>query len=184
MQIVERAIGAAKLDVATYEAVEHDRTATVQAAVVIIAASLAASVGVAIFAGPLALVYITITTLIDWVMWAIVLWFIGTQFMPEEKTEADLGQLLRTTGFSASPGVLRVFVFIPLIGPIIAFLATLWMIVTMVVAVRQALDYTSTLRAIGVCTAGWIVAALIIWLFFGASGLGMSAGSATTAVAT
>lgn len=184
MQIIERAIGAAKLDVATYESVEHDRSATWQAAVVVITASLAASVGVAIVAGPLALVYITLITLVDWVLWAALLWFIGTQFVPEEKTEADLGQLLRTTGFSASPGVLRLFVFIPVIGPIIAFLATLWMIVTMVVAVRQALDYASTLRAVGVCVAGWLIAAIIIWLFFGASGLGVSGGSAGAAVAT
>jgi len=43
------------------------------------------------------------------------------------------------------------------------------MLVAMVVAVRQALDYQSTLRAIGVCVIGWVIQAIIFafrrWLF-------------------
>ena len=35
------------------------------------------------------------------------------------------------------------------------------MLVATVIAVRQALDYTSTARAIGVCVIGWLVQALI-----------------------
>lgn len=173
-RILDRALGAAKLDVATYEAVEHDPQATWQAAAVVVAASIAASIGVASVAGPLALVLTTVFTLIQWVLWAALLWFIGTQLLPEEKTEADIGQMLRTLGFAAAPGVLRIFVFIPLIGPIIAFLASIWMIVCMIVAVRQALDFSSTLRAIGVCVIGWVIAAFIVWLFAGTAGLGIS----------
>jgi len=33
-----------------------------------------------------------------------------------------------------------------------------WMLVAMVVAVRQALDYTSTARAVAVCVVGWVLA--------------------------
>ncbi|WP_196779311.1 hypothetical protein [Salinisphaera orenii] len=174
MQILDRAIGAAKLDVATYEAVEHDSNATLQAALVVIVASLLSSVGVAIALGPSYLILTTVGAVIDWALWATLLWFIGTKLAPEATTEADIGQLLRTLGFAASPGVLRIFVFIPLIGPIVAFLASIWMIVTMVVAARQALDYASTLRAIVVCVAGWLIAALVIWLFFGTAGLGIN----------
>jgi hypothetical protein len=174
-QIIERAVGAAKLDVATFEAVQRDRSATPAAALIVIVASIAASIGVAIAIGPVALLWTTVGAMVNWILWAALLWLIGTQIIPEPRTRTELGQMLRTLGFAASPGVLRIFVFIPLIGPIIAFIASLWMIATMVVAVRQALNYSSTLRAVGVCIVAWIVASFIIWLIFGAAGLGINA---------
>jgi len=48
------------------------------------------------------------------------------------------------------------------------------MLVAMVIAVRQALDYESTLRAVGVCMIGWIIQMLIIGLIYyilGGSGM-------------
>jgi hypothetical protein len=38
------------------------------------------------------------------------------------------------------------------------------MLVAMVIAVRQALDYTSTSRAVGVCLIGWLIQVLIVIL--------------------
>jgi hypothetical protein len=49
---------------------------------------------------------------------------------------------------------------------IVFLIASIWMLMTMVVAVRQALDYTSTLRAVGVCVIGWIIQALVLALLF------------------
>jgi hypothetical protein len=46
------------------------------------------------------------------------------------------------------------------------FIAAIWMLVAMVIAVRQALDYTSTARAVGVCIIGWIIQALILIFLF------------------
>jgi hypothetical protein len=40
------------------------------------------------------------------------------------------------------------------------------MLIAMVIAVRQALDYTSTLRAVGVCIIGWIIQMITLMLFF------------------
>jgi hypothetical protein len=40
------------------------------------------------------------------------------------------------------------------------------MLVAMVIAVRQALDYTSTFRAVGVCVIGWIIQTVILLLLF------------------
>jgi hypothetical protein len=91
----------------------------------------------------------------------LVTYLIGTKMLPEPQTHADVGQLLRTTGFSASPGLLRALGVIPGIGTLAVGVASLWMLVAMVVAVRQALDYTSTLRAVGVCLIGWLALVLI-----------------------
>jgi succinate dehydrogenase/fumarate reductase cytochrome b subunit len=73
---------------------------------------------------------------------------------------------LKTTGFSSSPGLIRVLGVIPGLAAIVFFIASIWMLVTMVIAVRQALDYESTLRAVGVCLIGWIIQMLILGLLF------------------
>ncbi len=73
-----------------------------------------------------------------------------------------MGELLRTIGFASSPGIIQVLAFIPLIGSIISIVASIWMLVAMIVAVRQALDYTSTWRAVGVCVIGWIIYVIFI----------------------
>ena len=100
------------------------------------------------------------------VIWAYLAYFIGTKFLPEPQTEADLGQLLRTTGFSSSPGLIRILGIIPGLGTLIFTVASIWMLVAMVIAVRQALDYQSTWRAVGVCAIGWLIQTLILALLF------------------
>jgi hypothetical protein len=88
-------------------------------------------------------------------VWAFITYFVGTKLLPGAKTQADVGQLLRTIGFSATPGLIRVLTVIPVLGTFVSFVASVWMLVAMVVAVRQALDYESTGRAVGVCLIGF-----------------------------
>ena len=162
----DRIIRAAKLDVNLYEEVEADRGALGQAMVVVVLSSIAAGVGSITRVGFSGIFIGTITALIGWYVWAYLTYFIGTKFLPEPQTEADLGELLRTIGFSSSPGLIRVFGIIPGLGAIVFFAASIWMLVAMVIAVRQALDYKSTLRAVGVCAIGWIVQILILAVLF------------------
>ena len=162
----DRIIRAAKLDVNLYEEVEADRGALGQAMGVVVLSSIAAGVGSITRVGFSGIFIGTITALIGWYVWAYLTYFIGTKFLPEPQTEADIGELLRTIGFSSSPGLLRVFGIIPGLGAIVFFAASIWMLVAMVIAVRQALDYKSTLRAVGVCAIGWIVQMLILAILF------------------
>jgi hypothetical protein len=103
---------------------------------------------------------------VGWFIWAFLTYFIGTRLLPEPQTKADYGELLRTIGFSSSPGVLRVLGIIPMLGNVLNFIVGIWMLVAMVIAVRQALDYKSTWRAVGVCLIGWIVQIAIFGMFF------------------
>lgn len=170
---VERMMGAARLQVATYEEVEHDRSATGQAALVVVLASIAAGIGALGSGGGIRfLLLAAVAALVGWLIWAAIIWFVGTKMLPQSQTEADIGQLLRTMGFAASPGLLRIFEIIPFIGGLIALIIAIWMLVTMVVAVRQALDYDNTLRAVGVCVVGWIIQLVIIWLIGSMAGVG------------
>jgi hypothetical protein len=163
----ERMIGAAVLDVATYEEVEADKTATTQAMGVVLLSSLAQGVAGAALGGGIGFVAGAMGALIGWFIWAFVVFIIGTKLLPEPQTRSDLGELLRTTGFSASPGLLRVLGVIPVIGSLIMFAVSIWMLVAMIIAVRQALDYQSTGRAVGVCLIGWFFFMVIIWVLSG-----------------
>lgn len=180
----ERMLGASKLDSQTYEEVEHDKGAMTQALGVVVLSSLAAGIGAMGQAGlAMGLIAGTVAALIGWVVWAFLTWAIGTKLLPESTTEADMGQLLRTIGFASAPGLLRVLGIVPGIGPLIVFAANVWMLAAMVVGVRQALDYSSTWRAVGVCVIGWVIVVVLQVIVFamigppaGMEGAGMNGG--------
>ena len=157
----DRIIRAVKLDAQLYEEVEADTGAMGQAMGVVVLSSMAAGVGSVAIGGLGGILVGTIAALTGWYVWAYLTYFIGTKFLPEPQTEADLGELLRTIGFSSSPGLIRVFSIIPGLAEPLFLVASIWMLVAMVIAVRQALDYESTSRAVGVCVIGWIVQLLI-----------------------
>jgi hypothetical protein len=159
--LMERAIGAAKLDPAIYEEVEHDPNAMGQAVTVVVVVAIAAGIGAATN-GIGAIILGVILSLVGWCLWAAITWLVGTRLFGTPQTEADFGQLFRTLGFAASPGVLQIFGIIPVIGMIVGLAAAIWQLATMVVAVRQALDYDSTGRAIAVCLVGFLVYMAII----------------------
>ncbi len=153
--LTDRMIRAAKLDVNLYEEVEADPQAMGQAMTVVVLSSVAAGIGSGRGLG--GIIGGAVVALIGWFIWAYITYFVGTRLLPEPQTHADHGQLLRTIGFSSAPGVIRVFGFIPLLGALIHLIAGVWMLIAMVIAVRQALDYTSTGRAVGVCLIGWLI---------------------------
>jgi hypothetical protein len=161
--IWDRLFRAAKLDVQLYEEVEADRDATVQAMIVVVLAAVAAGIGSLGSGSVMGIVTGTIVALVSWLIWAFLTYFIGTRLLPEAQTNADYGELLRTVGFASAPGVIRVFGIVPLLAAPLFLVAGIWMLVAMVIAVRQALDYTSTLRSVGVCVIGWLVQA-VIWI--------------------
>jgi hypothetical protein len=162
-----RIIRAARLDVALYEEVEADKSASGQAMGVVVLSSIAAGIGNASKAGLSGMLMMVVVALVGWYIWAYLTYLIGTKLLPEpQTTKADLGELLRTIGFSSSPGLIRVLGIIPGMQSIVFPIATIWMLVAMIIAVRQALDYNSTLRAIGVCVIGWIVQIVLFMLLF------------------
>ena len=159
---LRRMLGAAWLDAETYEEVEHDRSATGQAALVVALSAIAAAIGTFENHGAQGTLVYTLAALASWVLWAATVCWIGVRWLPHPQTESDLGELLRTLGFSSAPGILRVFGIVPgLAGPLFA-ITMLWMLVAMVIAVRQALDYCGTGRAIAVCAIGFPIYALTL----------------------
>ena len=154
---LSRVTGAVLMDPAIYEEVEADPSATIQAMAVVALSSLAAGVGAL---GPggvrvTTLAGISLLAFAVWGIWTLVTLQIGTRIFPSPRTQADAGQLLRTIGFASAPGILRIGAIIPGAATAVFALTAVWMLMAMIVAVRQALDYTSTGRAVAVCALGW-----------------------------
>lgn len=168
-----RILLAAKLNPGVYEEVEADRSAMGQAVAVVILASLAAGIGSMqqVGIGLAGLLTGTFTALLGWAAWAALIYFIGTRLLPEPQTKADYGELLRTLGFASAPGLIRILGIIPGLMGIVFLAAGIWMLAATVIAVRQALDYRGTGRAVGVCLIGWLAQVLIMALIFAAIGV-------------
>ncbi|MEW6324737.1 MAG: Yip1 family protein [Nitrospirota bacterium] len=166
MQIfLQRVIRAAKLERGLYEEVEADQTAAWQAMGVVILSGLAAGLGtMGQFGGSGRIIGGLFAAIAGWFVWAAMTYWIGTRILPEPQTRADFGELLRTTGFASAPGLLRVFGIVPGITGYVFAAASLWMLIAMVIAVRQALDYRSTGRAVAVCAIGWLIQLIILAL--------------------
>lgn len=169
--IVDRMLRAARLDVQLYEEVEADQGALGQAMGVVALSSVAAGIGAPDGGGLGTIIIGTVASLLGWFVWAYLTYLIGTRILPEPETHADLGQLLRSIGFSSSPGLIRIVGIIRPLAGLVFLVAAIWMLVAMVIAVRQALDYKSTGRAVGVCVIGFVVQLAIVFLLMAMIGV-------------
>jgi hypothetical protein len=136
--LVARAIGAALLNVDVYEEVEADTTATRQAAIVVGIVAVATAIG-SVESGTGAILGGLITGFLSWLVWAAVTNFVGTRLFGGT---ADWGELLRTLGFAQAPGVLWIFALLGL-APLLKYVIGIWMLLTGIVAIRQALDFST-----------------------------------------
>ena len=160
--IVNRMFRASKLDVELYEEVEADKSLLTEAMVVVILSSLASGIG-SWSMGFGELFTTTLGELVSWYVWAFIVYLIGTKLLPEPQTVADHGELLRTIGYSSAPGVIRIFkVILP--NDAIDHIATIWMLASMIVAVRQALDYESIPRSVLVGTVGLVAKKIFLYI--------------------
>ncbi len=148
----QRLKGAALLRSGAYEAVEHDRSATTQAALVVALVAVCAAIGGA-RAGAGGIITGLIAAFLGWLLWSAVTWFIGDKLLGGRAT---WGELLRTLGFAQIPGVLFIVGVIPVLGAIAILAASIWILVAGVVAIRQALDF-GTGRALLTAFIGWLV---------------------------
>ena len=162
MQFIARMIRAAKLEQSLYREVAHDQHATRQALVVVLLSSLAAGLGATPVAGPSGLVTGGLVALLAWYIWTFLTCIIGVKLFPMSRTSARHREVWRALGFASAPGVLRIFGAIPGVAGIAFLVAVVWMLLAAVIGVRQVLDYTSTIRAVGVCVPGWLIQVLLL----------------------
>ena len=165
--LINRMIRAARLDVNLYEEVEADESATSQALLVVVICSLAGGIGAGLAAlilgtagfGGLVwgLIFGAIWAIIGWLIWSFLSYWIGTNFF---QGTATYSEMLRAIGFAYSPQAISIFAFIPCLGLLLVLAALIWSLVAVVIAVRQALDFT-TGRAIATSLAGWVIMIIV-----------------------
>ncbi|MCY3544920.1 MAG: YIP1 family protein [Chloroflexi bacterium] len=162
--MLSRMIGAALLRSDTFEEVEADSNAMVQALIVVIIVAIAGAIGSFLSEeGDIvrALIFGIVFSIVSWAVWALVAVFVGTKILKTEDTEADWGQVARCTGFAQTPGLLSILVFVPVVGGLFGVVSLAWRVAAMVVAIRQSLDYTSTWRAFFVILISFIPVLII-----------------------
>ena len=171
---LRRLTGAAMLDPATFEDVEADPAATSQAFAIVVLSSLAAGIGARGSTGAAATLAFfataSVIALVAWAGFALLIFEIGARILPGPATHTDPGELLRTLGFAATPGLIQIFGVFPGAAVPVFALAIIWTVAASVIGVRQALDYTSTGRAIAVCGLAALLCAvcmLVAGLLFG-----------------
>jgi hypothetical protein len=161
-----RMVRASLLDSELYEEVEADPRTLGQAALVVLLSACAAGIGGFANGGYEGILLSAVAALVGWWIWAYAACLIGTRLLPEPHTSSNHGELLRTIGFSSAPGMLRVLGLIPGLNPWLYAVTGVWMLVAMVIAVRQALDYSNSWRAIAVCIIGAPIEMVLILLSF------------------
>ena len=165
---LNRIYRAIKIDIELYEEVEKDKSATLQAGIVVVLSSLAAGVG-ALQLGATNFLIAPVLSLLSWYVWAYIIYFVGVKLFGDKTTKSNHGELLRTIGFSSAPGLLRVFGVTPDLMTVTFIGTAFWMLACMVVAVKSALDYQSLWKALGVVVIAWLIQAfflLFIIIFF------------------
>lgn len=173
MTFGERVVGALKLDPNTFEEIERDPTAMGQAIGVIALAAVSAGIGNIWYGGVSGILFGIISSLIGYVLWAVVVWLVGTKVMPDPATKADFPETFRVIAFAAAPGLFGAVTIIPLLGWLLMFLIWVWSIAAMVVAVRQVLDYSDTFKAAIVVLIGFVVN-LVVWATLAMMSVGAS----------
>ncbi len=157
--IIERMIRASRLEEQLYEEVEHDPAATQQAAIVVVGTSIAAGIG-SIAAGPQWIPVVAVFSLVSWAVYAWLTYFIGTRLLAGPETSASWSELARTLGYANSPRALLIVSGVPVLGALVGIVVFFWILVTTVVAIRAALDF-STGRAVGTAILGVIAQGIV-----------------------
>jgi hypothetical protein len=163
-KLLNRMIRAARADSSLYEEMETDEDAAGHAVMIALLASVATGIGLGLAgllggAGPLWFLWGLLSgffaSLVGWFAWVLITYVCGTTFLrgPEK---ASVSELTATLGFANSPGLLRILLFVPVIGWLIMLLSGIWMLASGIVAVKQTLDFTAG-RAVAACIPGWVI---------------------------
>jgi hypothetical protein len=161
-----RAFRAARLDATVFDEVIENSKLMTQAIIVVFIYGIAVSYGTFGRAGVAGINSAIFITLIGWYIWAFSTYIIGVRLFPETGTTADRKAFMRAMGFASSPGWLRILGLVPEIGGAVFAVISVWMVVAAVVAVKKALDYTSTQRAAAITVVCWILSTLFQGLLY------------------
>lgn len=167
--MLNRIMGILKLDSNTFEEIEHDQNATMQALIIVLAVALIGGLGSGVLSDNFIGGFLSsaISAVVGWLVWSAATYFVGTSLFGGK---ADMGEMMRVIGYSYAPQILA---FIPCVG----FLALLWSLAAGFIAVRQGLDLDNVKALLTIIVGFILVLAVnfVLALIFGVTALGIGA---------
>lgn len=157
--MVERMMGAAFLSTSTFEEVEHDQTATGQAAAVVTMVAVAQAIG-ASSSGLVGAAGAAVAALVGWLVWAGITYVVGDKLFG---AEATWGEVMRALGFAQAPGLLSILGIVPLFW-LVGWIIPFWVAVAGFIGLRQALDIDNV-KTLATVVIGWLGYAVLAVLF-------------------
>jgi hypothetical protein len=158
-----RVAGTVRLDGSTYEAIDRDRNATQQAAIIVTIVAVAGGLAAWSEFGLPEFFIGVVLSYTGWVLFSAVAYAVGTSILAGEATEAEaeFSGVLRTVGFAQAPDLLLVFAVVPggVTGGLISLAGSVWVIVCSVVALHISLR-VSIPRAILISLIAAVVSVL------------------------
>lgn len=162
-EIIERMLRAARLDAGLIDDLEGDPDSLKQSVMVAGLVALAGGIG-AVFSAQLVVLPLMVVALaVSWLLYAALVWVLGTRLLAEPATHAEFSDVIRALGFAMAPGVLHVLAFLPLIGGLASPVGNLWSLAASIVLMRRVLSYSGWGRTVGVLV---IAAAISYGLVF------------------
>lgn len=184
-----RVKGVLRLDAATFEEIEADKSATMQAFWIVAAIALLNSLTIflaSLWLGPelaelqreLAadlplpapvlspaglFVQSLVTTLLGWLLWSAATYVIGTRLFGGQAT---MSEMLRVIGFAQFPRLLSIVQFIPCLGDLLNVIGWVWALAAGFVGIRQGLDLSNG-RTIVTVLISFLLVALVNWFIVG-----------------
>ena len=198
--LVNRMIRAAKLDRSLYREVAADPTLNGEATLAVVIASvlsaigsflgiiilgsaisfgttavLGLSMGYAVISG---LIIGPIVSVLSWLLWALVSWFVGTRVMAamDSSTPAGTGvpvgapitfwSVARALGYAQGPNALGILGFIPVLGLLVRFVIWIWVLLTGFVAIRESMRLSDG-QTIAVVVIGFLAYIVVSFVVYG-----------------
>lgn len=149
-----RALRTAMLDASAYRDVARDPAATAQALLIFALTTIAVGIA-ALHAGFTGFIVGLVASFIAWVVYAFIVFWIGTSVFGAPTAPGSWGALFRTLGFANVPRALLFLGFIPVLGIIIGVIALLWTLITTVVAIQEGMRLELG-GALVTAVLGWI----------------------------
>ncbi|TME67884.1 MAG: hypothetical protein E6I48_17495 [Chloroflexi bacterium] len=159
--IIDRMLGALRLQSAVYEEVEADQKATGEAAFIIVATSLVSGAVNGVLTGASSGFFGALGSLLGWAFYAWVAYIVGVKLFPGPQTKSSWGELARTLGYANTARFLILFELVPGLQALTRLVVSIWVLVATVVALRAALDIT-TGRAVWIAIASAIGQLIVI----------------------
>jgi hypothetical protein len=173
--MVERILRLVKFDFTVFRDIESDPSATLEAAIVVVAANLLASIGTAVrnetpraFFATFAITLVS--GIVGWIVWSAVTHYIGRMVYQSGGT---LESMMRVLGYATAPRALGVLEFIPCLGALAGLAGFFLTVIAGIMAVSEGLD-VDTGQAIIVVIIGalaFFAVSVVFGIVFGGAAL-------------